>query len=261
MGKITVKHYLNTRVSPLDLEDGKEYYPIYIQVTHKRRTTQIRSFTEIFCTIAGVEQYTQTGVFDNGELFGYCTAPGSGVINSIGVDAIGENGIGADTIKSLQNETRLIELGIKYIDEHGIDISKNGYDLRNVLTALFEPVSIILIKNFNIWVDVTHIEDDFDTSLYYAFNPRYTLSTNITQIKLSTDIDLTGFIDKKDWELSRDIDTFIAHIGAKTTYIDAIVNNDFTVDNPLTGIKNPSDFYEYLHHSFNMQMSEFKPIA
>ncbi|MBT0526007.1 hypothetical protein [Riemerella anatipestifer] len=42
MSKITIQHYLNTNLKAY-LINGKKYYPIYLQVTAKRKTTKIRS--------------------------------------------------------------------------------------------------------------------------------------------------------------------------------------------------------------------------
>ncbi|AFL96585.1 hypothetical protein ACQ1Q1_00040 [Ornithobacterium rhinotracheale] len=40
--KITITHYLNTNLKPYKI-NGEDYYPIYLQVTAKRKTTKIRS--------------------------------------------------------------------------------------------------------------------------------------------------------------------------------------------------------------------------
>lgn len=41
--KINVKFFLNKLVEPVTGEKGKEYYPLYIQVTYNRKNTQFRS--------------------------------------------------------------------------------------------------------------------------------------------------------------------------------------------------------------------------
>jgi hypothetical protein len=41
--KINVKFFLNTLVEPVTGEKGKEYYPLYIQVTYNRKNTQFKS--------------------------------------------------------------------------------------------------------------------------------------------------------------------------------------------------------------------------
>lgn len=64
MGKITVKHYLNTRAKPNNLTDAgdiKKTYPVYVQIIYKRHSTNKKSGTLIECTIEGFEHYIKTG--------------------------------------------------------------------------------------------------------------------------------------------------------------------------------------------------------
>lgn len=45
--KITVKHYLNTSLNPI-VQSGKLEYPIYVQVTYKRKSYKFRSSNNYF---------------------------------------------------------------------------------------------------------------------------------------------------------------------------------------------------------------------
>ena len=70
MGKVTVKHYLNTNicVQKLNESDGKPLndeilHPVYVQISFARKTTQIRSYTEMYLTIKDYEHY-QTGDYE-----------------------------------------------------------------------------------------------------------------------------------------------------------------------------------------------------
>ena len=70
MGKVTVKHYLNTNicVQKLNESDGKPLndeilHPVYVQISFVRKTTQIRSYTEMYLTIKDYEHY-QTGDYE-----------------------------------------------------------------------------------------------------------------------------------------------------------------------------------------------------
>lgn len=70
MGKVTVKHYLNTNicVQELNKSDGKPLngeilHPVYVQISFARKTTQIRSYTEICLTINDYEYY-QAGDYE-----------------------------------------------------------------------------------------------------------------------------------------------------------------------------------------------------
>lgn len=57
MGKITVKHYLNTDVSSSLIMDGKIFYPVYLKITSNRKTTKLRSFTKHTLTESQFENY------------------------------------------------------------------------------------------------------------------------------------------------------------------------------------------------------------
>ncbi len=56
MGKITVKHYLNKKLGR-ERKDGKITYPIYVQITAQRRTTQIKSLLNLYFTENEFNQY------------------------------------------------------------------------------------------------------------------------------------------------------------------------------------------------------------
>lgn len=234
MGKITVKHYLNTRVNPLKLGDDKEYYPIYVQVTNNRKTTQIKSFTNVFSTMHGIETYLNTGIFDKEEIFEY---PNS------------------DIIVSLSNEVRIIELGMKYITNTKIDVSQNGHELREVLEVLFAYMSDILVSGFKPWIMSDKIDDDSKLVLYNVFNHCQTISSSIEKIKDKTKIDLSGFIEREYWELSKDIDNFIKYIGENTIYID-FINSKYDLKS-IPNMNNIDAFEEYLNYIISMQTSEY----
>ncbi|WP_370860943.1 hypothetical protein [Parabacteroides faecis] len=76
MGKITVKHYLNTDVQKeqlvsyhLDkecnfvLNENEILYPVYLQITVNRKTTKLRSTTQCRLTKSDFLKYTQKGTY------------------------------------------------------------------------------------------------------------------------------------------------------------------------------------------------------
>lgn len=238
MGKITVKHYLNTRVAPLspELFDGYELYPIYVQVTYNRKTTQIRSFSEALSTIKGIE-YLKNNIVDDKEIF-----------------YTGD----ANLLDALRNEIRVIELGISYILQHNIDISKTGHDLRDVLDKLLTPVSNILIDSFYIWIVAGHVSDsNYNTALYGAFNHNRTISENISTIKKSTKLDLSDYIYPDDLALSQDIDIYIKKTGKNLLYID-LVQSDYLLNaRKMKSLKNAPAFARYLQFVTETQVADF----
>lgn len=43
MGKITVKHYLNKRLKPIDFENGELFYPVYVRILWGREVIRLKS--------------------------------------------------------------------------------------------------------------------------------------------------------------------------------------------------------------------------
>lgn len=236
MGKITVKHYLNTRVKPLELAD-REFYPIYVQVTVDRRTTQIRSFTNGMCTITGMQEYEKTGHFDKLEWF-----PSEPL--------------------NLNREQQRIEDAIKYIIRRKIDISKK-YSLRYALDQLFVPVKKVLLTNLWEWLIVdkgifeTEVEQKTHYGqLYNTLNPEFTISHNISEIKRLTGLDLTPYIYPRNLELSEDIDVFLDHIyqAGYYSFID-IITIDYTLIINSLKLHNKDELREHIDNTFGVHIA------
>lgn len=192
MGKITVKHYLNTRVLPVkNMEDSNnnDYYPVYIQVTHNRKTTQIRSFIDALFTVNSFNNYENKKIFIDNE-------------------ALADS----DIIQQLDREIRLVTLSIKYIEEIKINISKTGNDLKQVLETFFKPATMVLIPFYYHSISISS-KDDNTLKLIKGFNHNRTLTQNIVTIKEITNIDLSTFFNKRYLEISTDLDRFIPYIG------------------------------------------------
>lgn len=227
MGKITVKHYLNTRVSPMDcFDDGKLYYPIYVQITYNRKTTQIKSFTQIYVTESGYQNY-QANIFNANDFF------------SFPFDKL------TDINTVLRNELASIELGIKYIIDVNFDLSKDKRSLSNILTTLLSNIGGLLQGNYQNWIMAEYSQEQPDLSLYFTFNPQNTLSKNIEIIKKHTKIDLSKFIRKRDFELSQDIDIFTKMVN-DCQFIN-LVNMDYNSIIDKSGeLKNKDYFMAFL---------------
>lgn len=235
MGKITVKHYLNTRGLPLILDDNKEYYAIYVQITQHRKTTQIRSFLNILSTIQGFDNYLKSGIFQENEVFAF------------GIENISE---------SIKYEEFKIKLGMKFIADNKIDITLKGHDLKDVLELLFEPARKILIDYFSIWIMVEDMEKS-DFSLYNILNQNNTLYENIEELKRITNLDISLFVNKKYLELSKDLTVFLNQI-KNISYIELInINIDNDIDFSKMGNKNI--IIEYIELAINTQISHYMP--
>ncbi|MEG2121480.1 MAG: hypothetical protein RRZ64_05435 [Rikenellaceae bacterium] len=237
MGKITVKHYLNTRGVPLiftGTNDSREYYSIYIQITQNRKTTQIKSFLYVMSTVQGFEDYLKNGVFNDDEIFTFEKE---------------------DVNKLLENEARNIVYSIKFIIDNKIDISQNGFDLRDVLSSLFEPARKVLISYFPVWAMSEDMEKS-DFKLYNTLNPNNTLSENIKKIKKLTKVNLSSFVDKRYLDLSKDLDAFLKQIGC-INYIE-LVNHDIIMDIISAKIKNIDVILEYIKMAIDVHMLEYE---
>lgn len=57
VGKITVKHYLNTSIESENKPANKKEYPIYVLITANRRTTRIKSLTDLYFTEKKFDEY------------------------------------------------------------------------------------------------------------------------------------------------------------------------------------------------------------
>lgn len=232
MGKITVKHYLNTKVKPIIYSvDNKEYYPIYTQITYNRKTTQLRSFTTATATTNG---------------FLDIIANKSDIKEVLFLHPYNEN---LNINNALEKEKNDIIQSIDYILNHKINIS-GKYDLREVLELFFVYISEIFIENtYTDWVcrKNNHIKE---TKIYNAFNERFTLYESIKLIKTSINIDLSEYIDINDLELSKYIYYYLKHT-KNLTYIDLLRSDYKTEINSIKTIKNKDLMMQFVEFAIN----------
>lgn len=238
MGKITVKHYLNTKIKPISyFDDGKDYFPIYTQITYNRKTTQLRSFTDAITTKAGFDEIEN----------------GNADFKEIGF--IHPYNDGLNIIEALKKEERDIGLSIYYILSHNIQID-GKHELREILQLFFVYISEILIENaFYDWIaDKFHDHKTYKaTRLYDAFNERFTLYDSIDLIKKYTKIDLSEYIAPKDWELSKYIYFYLKRT-SNLTYIDLLRSDYKTEVNNIKEIKNKEMMIEFIEYAINSHL-------
>lgn len=228
MGKITVSHYLHTKVKPIIYSiDNKEYYPIYTQITFNRKTTQIRSFTTATATIEGFSSLYDNSVITNEVLF---THPYNDNLT---------------IIDALAKEKKDIEQSIEYILAHKMDISKRC-DLKEVLKLFFVYVSEVLIEStFIEWLLSNNVVPDKEVDICDAFNERFTIYQSINLIKKHTKIDLSKNIDSKIWELSKSIYFYLKHTDC-LTFIDLVKSDYKSEINSIKSIKNKKIMIEFI---------------
>lgn len=104
MGKITVKHYLNTKVKPKQGSGDSLLYPVYVQVIYNKFSTNKRSQTEMLMTKKGFDYYCKEKKLLDNEF---------------------EKGI-LYFISPLEKELIDIESSIKVIEKWDLDIKRNN---------------------------------------------------------------------------------------------------------------------------------------
>lgn len=118
--KITVKHYLEKKGNYISFNGGKKGFPLYCQVTYKRKTTKFKSFTRAVMTEIGYNDYYQKNIINLDEVF----------IPNL----------------DIEKEIKLIELSIKNITIGNIDLNVLEKSFLTSLKVYFEPISQRLIK-------------------------------------------------------------------------------------------------------------------
>lgn len=186
MGKITVKHFLNKRLSSFDYgRDGGNFYTLYVQITVNRKTTQIKSYLDYRMTEKGFDLYVD------------------------GIEDWDEQKFGAKQFNSLREEREFIERCINYIET----TTRQKYDLgeRNIrddINSLIKPaveylskgshnarsqkltepldndklkIKVLAIqwvlnmidRNTPLWQIRSHIQTAFDVDITQYFAPHY----------------------------------------------------------------------------------------
>lgn len=73
MGKVSVKHFLNDATKkeqiPLYKAADSTLYPVYLQITYNRKTTKIRSYTNLLLRKVQFEQYLKEGMYDGERMY------------------------------------------------------------------------------------------------------------------------------------------------------------------------------------------------
>lgn len=198
MKKVTVKHYLNTNIVMRELNpsngeylNDKILHPVYVQISFARRTTQIRSYTEILLTDEDYEYY-KCGNY--------------------------EKMTNTEKIKThLVPEPQRIKAAIEYLLKRSENnINKNDIlldrtvnkfdDIRYDVEHLMEPMEYKLVEyswNFMAICSERWLQEADSIDIHDVFNLNKNLLDNLDIIKRITDYDLTPFFSHKEivfWE-------------------------------------------------------------
>ena len=222
MGKITIKHYLNTKISPsiIDEDDvafslltkstgsGKtnEYYPLYVQITQNRKTTQIKSLTDAKLTISGFQTFKETNNYAPKE--GYCTNSEDGLKSIIRL------------VKPI-NEIKLIKLCYEYYQKinRQLDDKDTYTSLSARLLKLMQSVADTLLESA--WLMIPHQEH-----LLNAFNQNFSIFDSANIIKQVCNVDICNYISPKVLMMFRSVNGLSKLFGDNVTFIE-FISSDF----------------------------------
>jgi len=188
MGKITVKHYLNTDVKKITttkvissdvgdgiayLRDENGYFPIYLQITVNRKTTKIRSLTHIRLSKKEYKQYSENEPYDSEQ------------------KTIFVNG-------TLKEELDFVHRILEYfINIKNYDYTK--YDIRDIITYYSDRVQQALVPYAN-----KYIKDSFHRNAHIAdlskiidFKSNYPKDI-ISILNKTLSFDLTTFLTERE---------------------------------------------------------------
>ncbi len=185
MGKITVKHYLNTKIKPIEIED-KLFYPVYINIIYNKFTTDKKCASEILATDAGYSNYVNNGEWIKGE---YKKKK--------------------SIAWGLDKELRIIDCAIKVIDDRCIPVNRKS--ILPLIEEFSHCASKTIIDCYYDNIDVQHsvmtdkeFIDDYigeeDKIKYFEFLlsfARGNILGNMGIIKNYTGIDLRGFLNEE----------------------------------------------------------------
>lgn len=223
MGKITVKHYLNKRVKPFIGEnDNKERWPIYIQITQNRKTTQLRSFTKHAMSDDEFESFLKTGEIPDNKYYAtfYKTNLYKEVSRIENILSLYLSG----TYKLVDEDSNIVEI-------LGEDFLKPAKDM--LITLCW---SYIYCRPKN------NKEAINKNKLYQCFNQDINLLQNLSILKKYYNIDLTDKIPTDDYLVWHNMNLLIKHLDKDEALIDFIVRDYKSLIQSITGIKDKEIF-------------------
>lgn len=181
MYKITIKHYLNTKLKPITIYENIEAYPLYLQIIYKRKNNTIKSFTGAYMSIKAFENM-QKGLF-----------------------YFDETSVYNDYNFRIEEEPKILEFAIKYLDSKKIKYKINNEYFCKYLEVTTNFAHQLYSKAART-IETNICEID---SLLSCFNTdEFTLLDIANTINKIFEIDILKYLPKdyiKIWELVQKI--------------------------------------------------------
>lgn len=180
MKKITVRHYLNTKVKGKISDEGFVIYPIYVQIIYNKFSTDKRSISNVLTTEKGFRHLLETKTFLENE-----TVRSSFLSSE----------------ETLFNEIIDIESSIKILEKWNLKIKRKN--ILEVIQCLSRPVDIVLEDQYRLNLSVrvgmgAENEYNYDTQ-YENFLMSFSgnIIDSIENIESYTKIDIKQFLKEE----------------------------------------------------------------
>lgn len=226
MGKITVKHYLEKRIKPTNCA-GNLYYPVYIQVTISRKTTQIKSITGIKMTECEFEKYRNNKNY-NGDFYDR----------------------GVRTKEYFEKEPERIKKAFEFM----INTTYAGREIdKSNINTMMSYLDLYLF-----WTNTGLLElcwnyqmmQDGKYGIYQPFNKEITLSKSIDYIKRNFGVDLKDKIPRDDYIFWHNIRILLLKLGSNSVLID-FISNYKEIINKIKQIEDKDKFITQIEEIIN----------
>lgn len=210
MSRVTVKHYLEKRVNPIDISDidkdfiNKELFPIYVQLTFKRKTFKFKSYSGIIMTEKGFDEFIKNGVFIDKEVSDFF-------------------GLREKPYIPINKEVELIEKSIRYSNEK----LKGNYSIKDIIEGLITPLDRIIIDTAWIVYQSNFAEPKYKEYWKFlsALNPKYSPYKSLNVIDTHTGSNLSSFL-KDEYKITWDCVDILLDLFSNLTFIE-VVSSDY----------------------------------
>lgn len=227
MGKVTVKHYLNTKIQP-EIINNENYYPVYIQITINRKTTQYRSISLQKLSEKDFDNYIKGNDYNAN---------------------FDKHGI--ESKEYFEKEPERIQKAFEFIIkvykfESFKESDKGVFDIMwGWISGLFLlwTDNALITSTWNYLIDIDNTKEKF----YNPFNKDISLVESINDLNKSFGVDIKDKIPKDDLELWNNIRLIIRNLKKWSVYIDFVCNYKTEIDN-TKGIANKEKFKEAMKY-------------
>jgi len=217
MGKITVKHYLNTSVQP-EIINNINHYPVYIRITINRKSTQYRSITGHKLSENDFNNYI------NGNNYS-CDFSKYGIFDK----------------EYFENEPIRIQKAFEFfINQCAFEqFNKRRFDfIWSWISGVFLMWTENGLINFMWGYTITSIDKE---KMYSIFNKECSLVECLKNLNKYFGVDIKSQIHPIDMEVWENTELLLKHINKKNIFIDFVCNYREIIGK-IKGIKNKENF-------------------